>query len=162
MDTAEIKVGIADLNLVLPPGKIMTIGLGSCVGIAIYDKRLRIAGLAHIMLPDSTQFKNVNQPMKFADLSIPMLIEKMEGQGCKRIDLTAKIAGGASMFNFSDRKMVSDIGKINTEAVKKALEKEKIKIIAEDTGGSKGRTMIVDSESGKVTIRTVGKELITL
>lgn len=162
MDTTEIKVGIADLNLVLPPGKIMTIGLGSCIGIALYDKKLKIAGLAHIMLPDSTQFKNVSQPMKFADLSIPILIEKMESKGCKRTDLTAKIAGGASMFNFSDTKMVSDIGKRNTEAVKKTLEKENIRIIAEDTGGSKGRTMIVDSEDGKVTIRTVGKELITL
>ena len=81
----EVKVGIADLNLVLAPGSIMTIGLGSCIGIALYDKSLKIAGLAHIMLPDSTQFKSPNNPMKFADLAIPILIEKMEKQdGNKR------------------------------------------------------------------------------
>src|SRR5471030_2410992 len=101
MVSAEIKVGIADLNLVLDPGTIMTIGLGSCIGIALYDKTLKVAGLAHIMLPDSTQFKSNTNPMKFADLAIPMLIKKMEEQGCKKRNLTAKIAGGASMFNFS-------------------------------------------------------------
>ena len=114
----EVKVGIADLNVVMPPGKIMTIGLGSCIGIALYDKKLKIAGLAHIMLPDSTQFKTVTKPLKFADLAIPLLIEKMEGMGCKRSNLIAKIAGGASMFNFSDKSMVSDIGKRNAESVK--------------------------------------------
>ena len=117
----EVKVGIADLNLVLDPGSIMTIGLGSCIGIALYDKSLKVAGLAHIMLPDSTQFKTTNNPMKFADLAIPILIEKMEKQGCKKRDLIAKIAGGASMFNFSDKSIISDIGKRNSDAVKKSL-----------------------------------------
>lgn len=158
----EIKVGIADLNLVMPPGKIMTIGLGSCVGISLYDNNLKIAGLAHIMLPDSTQFKNVLQPLKFADLAVPILIKKMEEKGCKRRNLVAKIAGGASMFNFSDKSMVSDIGKRNAESVKLALKKESIPIIAEDTGGNKGRTMIVDSEDGMVMLRIVGQGVVTL
>lgn len=158
----EIKVGIADLNLVMPPGKIMTIGLGSCVGISLYDNNLKIAGLAHIMLPDSTQFKNVLQPLKFADLAIPILIKKMEEKGCRRRNLVAKIAGGASMFNFSDKSMVSDIGKRNAESVKLALKKESIPIIAEDTGGNKGRTMIVDSEDGMVMLRIVGQGVVTL
>ncbi|MDS0524135.1 chemotaxis protein CheD [Clostridium sp. SHJSY1] len=158
----EIKVGIADLNLVMPPGKIMTIGLGSCVGISLYDNTLKIAGLAHIMLPDSTQFKNVLQPLKFADLAIPILIKKMEEKGCKKRNLVAKIAGGASMFNFSDKSMVSDIGKRNAESVKLALKKESIPIIAEDTGGNKGRTMIVDSEDGMVMLRIVGQGVVTL
>lgn len=157
MEENQIRVGIADLNLVLPPGTIMTIGLGSCIGIAIYDKTMKIAGLSHIMLPDSTQFNNVNTPMKFADLAIPILIKKMEEQGCNRKNLTAKIAGGASMFNFTDKSMISDIGTRNALAVKAALEKEGIPILAEDTGGNKGRTMIVDSEDGTVTIRLVGK-----
>lgn len=158
----EIKVGIADLNLVLPPGKIMTIGLGSCIGISLYDKKLKIAGLAHIMLPDSTQFKSVPQPLKFADLAIPILIKKMLDQGCNKRNLVAKIAGGASMFNFTDKNMVSDIGKRNAQSVKSTLNKEAIPIVAEDTGGNKGRTMIVDSCDGTVSLKIVGQGTITI
>lgn len=162
MEENQIKVGIADLNLVLPPGTIMTIGLGSCIGISLYDKTKQIAGLSHIMLPDSTQFSNVTTPMKFADLAIPMLIKKMEEEGCYKRNLTAKIAGGASMFNFSDKSVVSDIGSRNILAVKEVLKKEDIPILAEETGGKKGRTMIVNSNDGTVTIRVVGQDIITL
>lgn len=158
----DVKVGIADLNVVLAPNVIMTIGLGSCVGIALYDRVKKIAGLSHIMLPDSTQFKNVKNEMKFADSAIPLLIKKMELKGCRRENITAKIAGGASMFNFSDKSIISDIGKRNGEAVKRALEKENIRIIGEELGGNKGRTMILDSNSGKVTLKVVGQGIIEL
>ena len=156
MDNNQIKVGIADLNFVLPPGTIITIGLGSCVGIALYDSTKKIAGLSHIMLPDSTQFKNNNTPMKFADTAIPMLIDKLIEAGCLKSSLKAKIAGGASMFNFKDKTLVSDRGQRNAEAVKLALKKEGIPIVAEALGGNKGRTMIVNSEDGSVTIRVAG------
>lgn len=162
MVSTEIKVGIADLNLVLDPGTIMTIGLGSCVGIALYDRSLKVAGLAHIMLPDSTQFKNNTNPMKFADLAIPILIEKMEKQGCRKRNLTAKIAGGASMFNFSDKSIISDIGKRNSEAVKKALKQESIPVIAEEIGGNKGRTMIFHASDGQVILKVVGQGVVEL
>ena len=156
MDNNQIKVGIADLNFVLPPGTIITIGLGSCVGIALYDSTKKIAGLSHIMLPDSTQFKNNNTPMKFADTAIPIFIDKLIEAGCLKSSLKAKIAGGASMFNFKDKTLVSDIGQRNAEAVKLALKKEGIPIAAEALGGNKGRTMIVNSEDGSVTIRVAG------
>lgn len=162
MESTEVKVGIADLNLVSSPGKIMTIGLGSCVGIALYDKRNKLAGLSHIMLPDSTQFKNVTNPMKFADLAIPLLIKKMEYKGAQKRNLIAKIAGGASMFSFSDKSMIGDIGKRNIEAVKKSLEEEKIPIISEDVGGNKGRTMILDALNGKVMLKIVGIGIVEL
>lgn len=162
MGNNEIKVGIADLNLVLDPGTIMTIGLGSCIGIVLYDRSLKVAGLSHIMLPDSTQFKNASNPMKFADSAIPILIDKMYKQGCKKQNIIAKIAGGASMFNFSDKSIISDIGKRNSEAVKKVLKDLSIPIIAEDTGGDKGRTMILEASTGKVTLKIVGKGMIEL
>ena len=158
----EIKVGIADLNVVLDPGAIMTIGLGSCIGIALYDKTIKVAGLAHIMLPDSTQFKSNTNPMKFADLAIPMLIEKMEKQGCNKKNIVAKIAGGASMFNFSDKSIISDIGKRNSDAVKKTLKDESIRIIAEEIGGNKGRTMILKANDGSVILKVVGQGIIEL
>lgn len=162
MGSNNVKVGIADLNLVLDPGTIMTIGLGSCIGIALYDRMLKVAGLSHIMLPDSTQFKNATNPMKFADSAIPILIDKMQKQGCRKQNIVAKIAGGASMFNFSDKSIISDIGKRNSDAVRKTLKDIGIPIVAEDTGGNKGRTMILESGTGKVTLKIVGKGTVEL
>lgn len=156
MDIKEVRVGIADLNIVLSPGRLITVGLGSCVGIALYDKNVGIGGLAHIMLPDSSQFNNITNPYKFANLTVPMLLEKLERQGANKRSIKAKIAGGASMFNFSDKSMIMDIGARNSAAVKVALEKFSIPLIGEDTGGNKGRTMIFDVAKGIVQIRTVG------
>lgn len=156
MELKDVRVGIADLNTVEAPGKIITVGLGSCIGIAIYDRIKRIGGLAHIMLPDSKQFSNVTNPMKFADLAIPMLVEKMEKMGSSKRNMKAKIAGGASMFNFSDKNMITDIGARNGVAVKEALEKAGIPLVAEDIGGNKGRTVILDADTGALQIRIVG------
>jgi chemotaxis protein CheD len=156
MEIREIKVGIADMNTASSPDKIITVGLGSCIGIAIYDRMKGVGGLAHIMLPDSTQFNNVSNPLKFADLAVPLLIERLERLGASRRNLKAKIAGGASMFNFSDKSMIMDIGNRNGIAVKNALKKYSIPILAEDVGGNKGRTMIFDTTDGLVQIKTVG------
>ena len=114
------------------------------------------------MLPDSTKFKSNTNPMKFADLAIPLLIEKMEKQGCKKRNLIAKIAGGASMFNFSDKSIISDIGKRNGEAVKKTLKDASIPILAEETGGNKGRTMILQANDGRVILKVVGLGIMEL
>lgn len=162
MNKDEIRVGIADLNVVSPPRKLITIGLGSCIGIAFYDEHKKVAGLAHIMLPDSTSFKNVTVPYKYADLAIPILLKKMEELGANRRYVKAKIAGGASMFNFADKSMVSDIGKRNAEAVKKALSTINIPLISEHIGGNKGRTMTIDANNGEVTIKIVGQDTFTL
>ncbi|WPC41093.1 chemotaxis protein CheD [Clostridium sp. JS66] len=156
MEIKEIKVGIADLNTAFSPDRIITVGLGSCIGIAMYDNTKSLGGLAHIMLPDSTQFNNVTNPLKFADLAVPILIEKLEKLGASRRNLKAKIAGGASMFNFSDKSMIMDIGNRNGIAVKNALKEYSIPIMGEDIGGNKGRTMILDAGSGDVKIKTVG------
>jgi len=156
MDCKEIKVGIADLNTALSPDRLITVGLGSCIGIALFDKTRGIGGLAHIMLPDSKLFNTVNNPNKFADLAIPVLIERMEKLGAIRRNIKAKIAGGASMFNFSDKSMMMDVGNRNSTAVKTVLQQMSITIVGEDVGGNKGRTMIFDTQNGVVQIRTVG------
>lgn len=155
-EVKEIRVGIADLNLAYPPDRIITVGLGSCVGIALYDQYKKIGGLAHIMLPDSRQFNNINNEKKFADLAIPILIEKMTKQGTNVRNIKAKIAGGASMFNFTDKSMNMDIGKRNSIAVKNVLREFNIPILSEDVGGNKGRTMILHTSDFIVQIRTVG------
>lgn len=161
-DIKEVRVGIADSAIVTSPDKIITMGLGSCIGIALYDKEKRIAGLVHIMLPDSKQFKNIVNPLKYADLGAEILFKEMISHGCKKENITAKIVGGASMFNFSDKKIISDIGKRNAEAVICTIKKLSIPIIGEDIGGSKGRTMIIESESGLVTVRSIGSNLKNL
>ena len=156
MDVKEYRVGIADLDVGTSPDRIITVGLGSCIGIALYDKQNAVGGLLHIMLPDSTLFSSVTNPLKFADLGIPILIEKMEQKGACKRNLKAKIAGGASMFNFSDKNLIMDIGNRNTIAVKKKLSELSIPVIGEEIGGNKGRTMILDMINGLVQIKTVG------
>lgn len=159
MDVKEIKIGIGELDVALPPDKIMTIGLGSCIGIAIYDNINKVIGLSHIMLPDSTGFTNQSNLMKFANLAIPVLVDKMLAMGANKRNMKSKIAGGACMFNFPGKPSTLDIGKRNTLAVKDILNTLSIPILSEDTGGSSGRTMIIESESCKVYIKTVGKEI---
>jgi len=159
MESKEIKIGIGDLNIAFPPDRLITLGLGSCVGIAIYDHRNKVAGLAHIMLPDSNGFTNQSNPLKFADKAIPRLIEAMIKNGGNPTYFKAKIAGGASMFAFSDKNPIMDIGTRNGIAVKENLKKYNISITAEDLGGNSGRTMIIDAETGKVFIRMVGKDM---
>jgi len=152
----EIRVGISDMNTAFSPDKLYTVGLGSCVGIVMYDKELKLGGMAHIMLPDSRQFADVCNPLKFADLAIPMLLEDMQKLGSKKQNVIAKIAGGASMFNFADKKMNMDIGRRNSVAVKQILDIMRIPLIRDDVGGNKARTMILDTKTGVVSIKTVG------
>jgi chemotaxis protein CheD len=155
----EIRVGIADAAIVSYPDVLITMGLGSCVGVALYDKENKIAGLVHIMLPDSTQFKSAVNQYKYADLGIESLLKKMISNGSKKSNITAKIAGGASMFNFPDKRIISDIGQRNIKAVIDIIKKLSIPIIGEDVGGKKGRTMIFDSEDGSVIIKSIGNDL---
>lgn len=156
MEIMEYKVGIAELAVTPAPHRLITVGLGSCIGIAMYDKQKMLGGLLHIMLPDSKAFNNINNAIKFADLALPILVEDMVKQGGNRRSFTAKIAGGASMFNFPDSKMIMDIGQRNIQAVKEKLKELSIPVLGEDVGGNKGRTMIFDTQNGIVQIRTIG------
>ena len=144
---AQTAVGRAPITLV-------TFGLGSCVGVAVWDPWGKVGGLGHIMLPDSTQARLTDNLAKFADTSIPDLVNQMERLGAVRRRLIIKIAGGAQMFNlFNDERF--SIGRRNVEAVKVALERLNLRIAGEDTGGSYGRTLLFDTETGEVTIRTI-------
>lgn len=158
-----IKVGIADLKTCVPPNGITTLGLGSCVGIALRDTSNKIGGLAHIMLPDSTAIRNGNLNIaKFADTGIVELVKQMEKIGARRGHLVAKIAGGATMFSFQGGSSpMGQVGQRNVEATKKKLGELRIPIIAENTGANYGRTVIFYPETGDFHIRAVGKpELI--
>ena len=155
----NLIVGIGDIKISKSPDILTTIGLGSCIGIAIYDPITRIGGLSHIMLPGSRELPDVREPLKFADLSIPILVNKLQSMGAGRANMRAKIAGGASMFKFSDKTMMMNIGERNSQAVINKLREYKIPIIAADIGGEKGRTMVFDLESGVVRLKIVGSEV---
>lgn len=152
-----IKVGISDYKVAKSPDQLITLGLGSCVGVAIYDRNNKIGGLSHIMLPDSSFFSGDVKPGKFADLAIPHMVKEIT-EGKKNISLVAKIAGGASMFNFSDNKTNNNIGDRNVIAVEEKLKELGIPIISRHTGGNVGRTMIVHLDTFIVDIRTVNRE----
>lgn len=159
-----IKVGMADLKVCPPPNSITTLGLGSCVGIALYDPVTKIAGLAHVMLPDSTQIRNNENKAKFADTGIVELVNKMVISGANKSRLVAKIAGGAQMFAFSSssKSDMVRVGERNVEATKKVLKSLNIRILAEDTGLNYGRTVEFYSETGDFVIKSVGKPIKTL
>ena len=157
-----IKVGMADLNIGKSPDVITTIGLGSCIGIAVYDSVTKIGGLAHLMLPDSTRMKNNSNVAKFADTGIEELIKKMTEAGASKTRMVAKIAGGARMFEVSGLSDVGNIGAKNAEASKKKLKELGIRLIAEDTGLNFGRTVELNSETGAYLIKAVGKQEKTI
>lgn len=162
MDTV-VKVGMADMNICEPPEKITTLGLGSCVGIVLYDEKTKLCGMVHIMLPDSSQMRNNTNRAKFADTGIEDMIEKMRSKGTELKNIIAKIAGGAQMFSYgSGNSDIMRVGERNVEAVKTILEKNNIRIVAEDTGLNYGRTIVFDPATGKLHIRAVGKKEVTI
>jgi len=150
------KVGMADMNTVYSPGILTTLGLGSCVGICLYDSSTKISGLVHVMLPSSEQIKNNSNTAKFADTGIVKLMEDMLKMGAKRSRIVSKIAGGSQMFNFNDTSDIMRIGTRNVAATKETLRMLNIPLIAEDTGGNYGRTIELYSETGILLIKTIG------
>jgi len=153
-----IKVGMADLKTCKAPDRLTTLGLGSCVGIVLYDSIAKVGGLAHVMLPDSTRIKNNSNKAKFADTAIDIMIEDMIRLGASRHRLVSKLAGGAQMFSFSHNSDLMRIGEKNVIASKEKLKDLGIKIISEDTGANFGRTIEFNTENGDLHIRTIGKE----
>ena len=151
-----IIVGMADLNVCRGTGGLTTLGLGSCIGIALYDASTKIAGLAHIMLPDSKQIQNNTNIAKFADTALVKLIKDMEAIGAKKVNMKAKIAGGAQMFAFNSTNESMKIGQRNTEATVKLLLANRIPLLAQDTGSNFGRTVELYAEDGRFLIKTIG------
>lgn len=153
-----IRVGIADMNTCIAPDKITTIGLGSCVGVVLYDGITNKAGLVHIMLPDSTKINNNANKLKFADTGVEMLLERLLAEGIKESCLKAKIAGGAQMFNYLLKSSIGNIGDNNVIAVKNKLSDLHIPIVAEDVGLNFGRTVVFDPNTYELTITRVGAD----
>lgn len=148
-------VGIADLKVCQSPDMLCSLGLGSCVAIALYDINKKLGGLVHIMLPTSVGYDDSNKA-KFADSGIPELLNRLLSMGASRGMLQAKIAGGADMFSNSSRPNSLMIGARNADMSKSILENMKIKLVSEDIGGNFGRTVEFNTETGMMKIKTIG------
>lgn len=131
--------------------------LGSCVGLALYDRKAKVGGLAHIVLPQSRG--KSDQPGKFVDTAIPALIHQLEQRAGRKLTLTSKIAGGASMFAATAS---AQIGDQNVEACLRLLRELRIPILGRHCGGEKGRRMTLDTDNGNVIIEIVGRDPIEL
>ena len=152
---ALIVVGMADLKVARAPDTLTTLGLGSCIGITLFDKSRKIAGMAHIMLPTYKGFEGQNKA-KFADSALIELLNQMTRMGASRSALVAKIAGGAHMFGKSQNNDMLKIGERNAAASLAILKQLAIPVHANDTGGTRGRTIELNSESGALKIKMVG------
>ena len=153
----QIKVGMADYKVGKAPDKLITLWLGSCIGITIYIRKMKIGAMAHIMLPKNNDAEK--RSLKFADVAIEDMLNELYKMGVKISDMEAKIAGGAKMFSFNSSDEKSSIGYRNAVSVKAILGELGIKIIAEDIGGTMGRTIELDVENGDLKIKTIGKDI---
>lgn len=152
-----IKVGMADYKVGRSPSNLISYGLGSCIGISLYDPVKKVGGLLHIMLPDSTQARASDNPAKFADTGIPLMINDVVALGATKARLVAKIAGGAQMFAFSNATDIMRVGNRNAEVCKQVLRRNGIRVVAEDTGGNYGRTVSIDLATGVYKVKTIDR-----
>jgi chemotaxis protein CheD len=152
----EIKVGMGDIAVARAPGTLAIIGLGSCVGVALYYQKERIGGLAHIMLPDSSKSRSNTSREKFADTGLAILLDRLNRSGADQLWITARLVGGASMFknnNPAGMNSMFNIGENNVRACREFLKREHIRVVGEEVMGTTGRTMRFDLATGKIMVR---------
>lgn len=159
MTENRVNVRMAEYAVGRSPDILLTVGLGSCLGVALYDSSTKIGGLVHIMLPENTKNK---KPFKYADTAIPLLIEKMIEEGAARDKIRAKVVGGAHMFSGIDVSPGLRIGERNIKAVHEILKREKIRVTGSDTGENFGRTMEFHTSDGRVSVRSYKRGSITI
>lgn len=135
-------------------GRLVTIGLGSCVAIALHDAKFRVAGLAHVLLPDPSVARDPGNAARFASTAVPMLVTEMRAMGARGA-LTARIAGGAALFGTMLTTAGGQMGVRNVAAAKAALVVAGIPLVGEETGGASGRSVTVDVNTGAMTVRSV-------
>lgn len=153
-----VRVGMADYKLCHSPQKISTLGLGSCLGVVLYDESTKVCGMAHVMLPDSSRIPSQkHNRFKFMDTCLQDMYDELtDKMGIPPHRLRAKIAGGAKMFAQRSTNSMLNVGEQNVTVAKKMLAAWRIPITGEDTGESSGRTITFDPESSKLHIKTVG------
>lgn len=153
VDMDKLVVGIAEGKVACADQLLVSYALGSCVGVCLYDPRRKIAGMAHIILPEAKYAATKDNPYKFAQEGIQALLEEMKSYGAGYSSITAKIAGGARMFGENGGRW--PVGEWNVKSVERVLEERGIPLLAQDTGGTYGRTILFYAEDGRLEINTV-------
>ncbi len=154
-----IVIGMGELLVTQNPSAVLTcLGLGSCIGVCIYDPISKAGGMAHIVLPWYSETNGKDPSAKYADTGVRMLIQSMKKLGASTSKLVVKIAGGAQMSMAAGFNGVFKIGEDNLAAVTTTLGREGVRLVGSDTGGNRGRTVRLFVDSGKVTVATAGTE----
>ena len=155
--TTEVRVKVAECAVGRDEQTLITIGLGSCVAIVLYDAAARVGGLAHTLLPDETMARDRTNPAKVPASAVALLLAEMTRLGADAARIRAKLVGGASMFANLLPAGGINIGDRNVAAARRALEQNGIRIVAEDVGSDHGRSVHFHLDDGRVEIRSLKK-----
>jgi len=153
--TQRQRVGISEFRIASAPSVLVTYGLGSCLGIVLDDRERSLGGLAHTLLPALRPGLGAERLGKFVDVAIRLMVEELLALGAVRERLTARIAGGANMFEALGGAAGEGIGARNVRSARETLHDLAIPLVAEDVGGSHGRTLEYDVATGRVEVRSV-------
>ncbi len=137
-------------------GVLSVLGLGSCVAIVLYDETVRVGGLAHVLLPDPTCSSDPEKRGRFAETAVPDLVAELESAGADRRRITARLVGGACMFQDLMPPGKTHIGEKNVEAARAALAVDGVPVVAEEVGGDNGRSLHFDLRDGRIRITWKG------
>lgn len=152
----EARVKVAHFATLANAGRLVTVGLGSCVAITLWDKARRTGALVHVLLPEPVPEATVENPAKFASTAVPAITQAMRECGA-RGPYVATLSGGAALFGQLLKLRGENVGGRNVAAARTALEHAQIPIVGVDTGGDYGRTVLFDVADGTVTVRSVAK-----
>jgi len=153
---ASVMVSMAEIHVLKGQGQFSCLGLGSCIGLCMMDASSNVAGMAHVMLPETFPDRVGEKPGKFADTAIPELLAQLEKAGARRDKLVCAIAGGAQVFKFGGEGANRlEIGRRNAESVISHLKNYGMSPKGKEIGGTLGRTMTLCIETGVVMVRTV-------
>jgi chemotaxis protein CheD len=148
-----VAVGIGQLAVTKDPAAVLVAyGLGSCVGLSIFDPAAKVAGMVHVLLPDS-EGKAVPEPGKFADTGVDALLRQMAELGALKARMVVKAVGGASVLGAANAEKFK-IGDRNAEAIQRRLRHHGLRLVAQDLGGVRGRTLELHASSGRTFVRT--------
>lgn len=154
----EHKVRIAEWAVAAAPDRIVTIGLGSCVAIVLYDARAQVGGMAHVLLPAAAGAQDVRYPGKFPATAVPLLLGEMRARGASTAagGITARLVGGASLFaGVLTPEGAGNIGERNVQASREVLKSLRVRVAGELVGGDCGRSVYFDVDSGRVNVRSM-------
>lgn len=155
MSGRELMVRVADLRIGVGDDTLVTVGLGSCVAILLYDAEARVGGMAHILLPSPALSRHDGNPAKFPQSAVPRLIELMAADGARVERMTARLAGGASMFSSLAPPGTIQMGERNLVAARQVLSSYGVPLVGEAVGGDFGRTVRLRVCDGRVEVTTV-------